>query len=267
MRWATGGWIFFIAENLILSENRTYLIEQLGDDGYHAVYGTLSTLAVGSIGYGYRYRIPKGAPPLMWKGASMTLPSRAAAWALLSLGMSMASQQLPKLQIPVSYETSAATANVGVSLRERPELAPQHKSGGWKVQCPFDFTDNKSSEDVARGLDRISRHPGLWSMALTCAGYGCFLPSLPQKVWWTMPVLVAWIGGSHTDSRYRRNMGGTLPPQYDAMTSNIPFVALAQQGGWKDVASDLKPLNALLATSIATIWVIRRAKVPSSILR
>jgi hypothetical protein len=266
MRWATGGWIFFIAENLILSENRTYLIDQLGDDGYHAAYGTLSTLAVGSIGYGYLYRIPNGAPPLMWKGASMPLPSRMAAWALLTLGMSMASQQLPKLQIPVSYEKSTATVEVGAPILENPLPAPQQKSGQWKVQCPFDFTDKKSSEDMPRGLDLISRHPGLWSMALTCAGYGCFLPSLPQKVWWTMPVLVAWIGGSHTDSRYRRNMGGKLTPEYDAMTSNIPFVALAQRGGWNDVASQLKPLNVLLATSIATIWVLRRGKVPSSIM-
>jgi hypothetical protein len=61
-------------------------------------------------------------------------------------------------------------------------------------------------------------------------------------------------------------MGGKLTPEYDAMTSNIPFVALAQRGGWNDVASQLKPLNVLLATSIATIWVLRRGKVPSSIM-
>jgi prenyl protein peptidase len=255
MKWAAGGWSFFIAENLILSENRTYLIEQLGDDGYHAAYGTLSTLAVGSIGYGYLYRIPKGAPPLLWKGSSAPLPSRVAAWALLSLGMSMASQTLPKLQIPLAFVQSS-TEKAGAPVLEGPG-APPENPGQWKVQCPFDFTDNKSSEGVARGLDRISRHPGLWSMALTCAGYGCLFPSLPQKVWWTMPILMAWIGGSHTDSRYRRSMGGTLTPEYDGMTSNIPFLALAQVGGWKDVVSELKPLNALVATSIATIWVIR----------
>lgn len=37
MQWAAGGWIFFVAENAILSENRTYLIQELGDDNYHYV--------------------------------------------------------------------------------------------------------------------------------------------------------------------------------------------------------------------------------------
>ena len=31
MRWAVGGWSFFIAENAILSENRSFLIDSLGD--------------------------------------------------------------------------------------------------------------------------------------------------------------------------------------------------------------------------------------------
>ena len=26
---------------------------------------------------------------------------------------------------------------------------------------------------------------------------------------------MAWLGGSHTDSRFRRGMGGTLHPEYD----------------------------------------------------
>ena len=58
LKWAAGGWTFFILENAVLSENRTYLIQQLGDDQYHAVYGTSKVggsifLAVtfGSIAY------------------------------------------------------------------------------------------------------------------------------------------------------------------------------------------------------------------------
>eukprot|EP00429_Kryptoperidinium_foliaceum_P035047 CAMPEP_0176166482 /NCGR_PEP_ID=MMETSP0120_2-20121206/85149_1 /TAXON_ID=160619 /ORGANISM="Kryptoperidinium foliaceum, Strain CCMP 1326" /LENGTH=72 /DNA_ID=CAMNT_0017504031 /DNA_START=12 /DNA_END=227 /DNA_ORIENTATION=+ len=58
IRWAAGGWAFFIAENAILSENRTYLIQELGDDRYHLVYGTLSTIATASIGYSF-YSIRK----------------------------------------------------------------------------------------------------------------------------------------------------------------------------------------------------------------
>ena len=52
-RWAVGGWTFFIAENFLLSENRTWLIDEIGDDNYHLVYGFFSTVACSSIGYGY----------------------------------------------------------------------------------------------------------------------------------------------------------------------------------------------------------------------
>ena len=32
LRWAVGGWCFFIAENVLLSHNRAAVIEALGDD-------------------------------------------------------------------------------------------------------------------------------------------------------------------------------------------------------------------------------------------
>lgn len=270
MKWAVGGWSFFIAENLILSENRTFLIDALGDDAYHAVYGTLSTIATASIGYAYLYKIPKNAPPLLWSGAAVPMPSRVAAWALLSLGASMVSQALPKLQIPVAYVSGGSDDSTDVDVKTSGATAPQPAKsvGQWKIQCPFDFTDSKagSSEDDPHGLDRISRHPGLWSMSFMCLGQACLLPSLPQKVWWSMPVLVAWIGGAHTDSRYRRNMGGTLSPKYDAKTSNVPFLALIKNGGWKELGAEVKPINALLATSVATVYVLRRGRVPSSLV-
>ncbi len=261
MLWAAGGWTFFIAENLILSENRTYLIDQLGDSAYHAVYGTLSTIATGSIGYAYLYKIPKNAPPLLWNAAP--LPARIAAWAFLSLGATMASQALPKLQIPVAYVSSPP--------KEENTTAPstvEPSSGQWKVQCPFDFTDSKagSSQDEPHGLDRISRHPGLWSMGFMCLGQASLLSSVPQKVWWSFPAIVALVGGAHSDSRYRRGLGGTLSPEYDAKTSNVPFIALVKNGGWNELASEVKPLNALLATSVATAYVLRRGRVPSSVM-
>jgi len=267
IKWAAGGWSFFIAENLILSENRTYLIDKLGgDDAYHAVYGTLSTIATASIGYAYLYKIPKNAPPLLWPCGAVPLPSRVAAWAFLSLGTSMASQALPKLQIPVAYVSGGSEAPAAVDTNTV-AAAPQ-SSGRWKVQCPFDFTDSKagSSADEPHGLDRISRHPGLWSMGFMCLGQACLLPSVPQKVWWTFPIAVAAIGGWHTDSRYRRNLGGRLSPEYDAKTSNVPFMALIKNGGWKELSTEVKPLNALLATSVATVYVLRRGRVPASLM-
>lgn len=178
----------------------------------------------------------------------------------------MASQTLPKLQIPVAYVSSGGTTEQN---REAPitDVHPE-KTGQWKVQCPFDFTDSKagSSEDEPHGLDRISRHPGLWSLGFMCLGQACLLPSIPQKVWWSFPSIVALVGGAHTDSRYHRGLGGSLSTEYDAKTSNIPFIALVKNGGWKELAPEMKPLNALLATSVATVYVLRRGRVPSAVM-
>ena len=67
LRWAVGGWSFFIAENLILSENRGRIIEALGDDeretNYHRLYGSFSTAATASILYAYVIKA-RGALPL-----------------------------------------------------------------------------------------------------------------------------------------------------------------------------------------------------------
>eukprot|EP00978_Attheya_sp_CCMP212_P034932 scaffold149383_cov48-Attheya_sp.AAC.5 len=101
MKWAAGGWSFFIVENLVLSENRTALIEQLGEDGYHYLYGTLSTGAMVSVGYAYLRKV-RGASPLV--AASVPTPvGIGVSLALHTLALGMASQSFPKFQIPVSY--------------------------------------------------------------------------------------------------------------------------------------------------------------------
>lgn len=259
-RWAAGGWAFFIAENVVLSENRTLLIEQLGDTGYHNVYGLCSTAAVTSIGYAYWKKV-RLVEPLV----AVTMPSRVVSWALLSLGLGMASQTLPKFQLPFTYGSSNESKETTVV---GPRVAEPPKSS-FKVQCPFDFTDPKASTgQELHGLERISRHPGLWSMGLVGLGHALLVPSLPQRVWLCMPVFVAWIGGSHTDSRYRRGMGGTLDPEYDAKTSNVPFAAMmARQDGWLDLVSEIKPLNAALAACVAAIWAFRRGGHVPAVVR
>ena len=146
----------------------------------------------------------------------------------------------PKLQIPVQFvsgnsseentiATSAtATTNAAVQPTESGE-------GGWKVRCPFDFTDNKDTNSPVHGLERITRHPGLWSFGLLGLGSAFLVPSLPQRVWLAMPSMVALVGGSHTDSRYRRGMGGELSEEYDDVTSNIPLYAMLSGSSGKCV--------------------------------
>ncbi|EED90745.1 predicted protein [Thalassiosira pseudonana CCMP1335] len=120
--------------------------------------------------------------------------------------------------------------------------------------------------DVIHGLERITRHPGLWSFGLIGLGNALLVPSLPQRVWLSMPLMVALVGGSHTDSRFRRGMGGTLSNEYDEKTSNVPFLAMlsGKQGNVVDVCRELcwegKGLNAVLALGVAGVWVARRGR-------
>jgi uncharacterized membrane protein len=257
---AVGGWLFFLAENFILSENRTALIDYLGDENYHLVYGTFSTVATGTIGYGY-YRIAGIAT-----GSTGSIPvsplNRLTAWGFLSVGLILASQALPKMQIPVSV-VSSSSASLSSSTKEG--------GGGLKVQvrCPFDFTDQKNAVNAThqiQGMERVTRHSGLWSFGLIGAGNAAIQMNPALKLWWYGPALVAWLGGTHSDSRFRRGMGGTLDPWYDSQTSNFPFAAMVsgKQGppsqAFANLLQETKLLNAAFAVGMATLWVVSRGR-------
>ncbi|KAL7528465.1 hypothetical protein ACHAWF_002570 [Thalassiosira exigua] len=261
MKWAVGGWSFFIAENFILSENRSYLISQLGDDGYHAAYGTLSTAAMGSVFYGY-FRKVKGAEPWLWSAMGPApVGAKVLGFACLSLGLGMASQIPPKLQMPVHF---AGGVDAAPDLKASVPIESEER--GWKVRCPFDFTDKKDPDSPVHGLERISRHPGLWTFGLLGLGNALLVPSIPQRAWLAMPAMVALVGGAHTDSRFRRGMGGTLTQEYDRVTSNVPFAAMLSgaQGNvldaMRDFSEEVKPLNAAIAVVASGLWVLRKGQ-------
>lgn len=177
-----------------------------------------------------------------------------ASWVLLTVGLNLATQALPKFQIPIGLSSDGSSSSSKIQVR-----------------CPFDFKEpaRGDNDDSLHGLERITRHPGLWSLGLAGMGHALLLPpaALPLKVWWSGPTLIAWLGGSHTDSRFRRGMGGSLSPIQDAQTSNIPFAAMltGRQGNigtsvQKLVTEELKPLNAVLATAASTAWVVLQAR-------
>lgn len=255
VRWAVGGWTLFVVENAVLSENRTWLIRSMGDENYHAFYGTFSTIATVSIGFSY-YKITRKIPkmPLQlrrWKAnTSPPIITGIGSWTCMSVGLVMASQAAPTFQIPVSL-SEGPTGSLQMNVQ---------------VRCPFDFNDKRLESDDpfgARGLERISRHPGLWSLGLMGMSQSFLAPTIPLQVWWLGPALVAWLGGSHTDSRFRRGMGGTLDPEYERQTSNIPFLAMItgkQNSCWEGLRKELKPLNATLALAASSLWVLRRMR-------
>ena len=246
VRLAAGGWIFFVAENALLSENRTALISYLGDDNYHLVYGTCSTVATAAIGYGY-YKLLG----LAGTGALAVTPlGRLVSWSCLSIGLILASQALPKMQIPVAISSAGEGTKV-------------------QVRCPFDFSDQRIAVEShqLRGMERVTRHPGLWSFGLIGAGNAALQSHPALKAWWYGPALVAWLGGAHSDSRFRRGMGGTLDPWYDSQTSNLPFAAMlsGKQGNpsqaFASLLEESKLLNAAFALGAATVFVLSRGRV------
>jgi len=262
IRWAAGGWTFFIVENAILSENRTWLIDSIGDDNYHSLYGTCSTIATISIGYAY-YKISRKIPPIPQMVRFRTensVPPIAAgigAWLSMSVGLVMASQVAPTFQIPVSVSTGHDNSSDNNNNNQK-----------WKfqVRCPFDFADTRSetsSDNNIRGLERISRHPSLWCFGLFGMSQSFVAPTIPLQIWWLGPAFVAWLGGDHTDSRFRRGIGGTLSPEYECQTSNVPFLAMIsgkQSCGWEGLGKEIKPLNAALGVVASSIWILQRMR-------
>ena len=113
----------------------------------------------------------------------------------------------------------------------------------------------------------VRRCPLPGAIAEHCPPFRQREPSLPQAAWLAMPTAVALIGGAHSDSRKRRGMGGTLPPELDAVTSNAPFVAMLSgaQGGvlaaFSALVSELKTGNALAGAGMAALWALRCRRV------
>merc|ERR1711957_28961 len=111
VRWIGGGWVFFIAENLILSHNRSDIINSIGDGNYHTVYNTLSTAACGSIGYGFFKHRRTGGP--IFKPPRLLLPLGLSCTLLGVVGFS---QLIPADGARLSFQKSSCAARLCCSV-------------------------------------------------------------------------------------------------------------------------------------------------------
>eukprot|EP00040_Diaphanoeca_grandis_P005604 m.33642 g.33642 ORF g.33642 m.33642 type:complete len:288 (-) comp16850_c0_seq1:168-1031(-) len=268
------GWCGFIAENLILSENRTEIIAKIGDDNYHHVYNTLSTTACSAIAYGYYIGRKKG-PQIRIPGVG----SKVAAFGLQAVGLGIAAQFAPKFQIPVmvnvpTTKTPPPTPPTTTATTIKPSgvqpvaddtvaTAPQQQSEAvaekklFQVRCPMDFTPADVPQDGIYGVKRITRHAMFWSFGMVSLGFALRTRFMSEVVMFTMPAVFAAVGGLHQDSRYRRGMGGQLPKEIDEVTSSIPFVALAMgRQSWRELANEIKTTNAALAVALAALLAL-----------
>lgn len=227
-KWIVGGWAGFMAENVVLSHNREELIAAVGKETYLKLYGLLSTVSTGAILYGYVRYGRRTDPIKMAKGSAYVV----AGYFLQGCGLAGLMQFAPTFQVPVKWggeeEIRHEDAAAGILV------APHSAALTMSVRCPIDFAADKknlertSSPDSLYGMERVSRHPQLWSLGIFCIGRAVPALYYPEVAFWSLPLVWAYLGGAHQDYRHRRKSGGVLTPEKDAMTSNVPFVAMLQ---------------------------------------
>jgi uncharacterized membrane protein len=176
VRWIVGGWIFFMGENIVLSHNRSEIIQYTGDREYHLMYSALSTTACGSILWGY-FRHGRNKGPVLWRVGSPV--HQAGALLLQTMGLIGFSQLLPRLQLPIAINATGGhapveplTRNAPVAAQESPPPPRQLVS----VRCPMDFTPADVPADGVYGLKRVTRHPTFWSLGLLGLGTAMTTP-------------------------------------------------------------------------------------------
>jgi uncharacterized membrane protein len=81
------------------------------------------------------------------------------------------------------------------------------------------------SEAPARGIIRITRHPIMWSFMLWAAAHVLALGDVKALILFGTFILMAGVGTLAMDARKRANPDW---PRFAAVTSHVPFVAIAQ---------------------------------------
>jgi uncharacterized membrane protein len=102
------------------------------------------------------------------------------------------------------------------------------------------------SEDPARGMIRITRHPLMWGIMLWAAAHIAARGDTKSLVFFGALLLLAGLGTLLMDARKKSNPDW---PRFAAVTSNIPFVAIAQGRNrirWREIGW-LRPAVGLAA--------------------
>ncbi|KAJ3121905.1 CAAX prenyl protease [Nowakowskiella sp. JEL0407] len=247
LRWIVCGWTVFTAENLILSHNRDYLITNFSEKNYHTVYNSLSSLACGSILYGYwRHANSSKLNNILFVGGSKT--GRLLIFGLKALGLAGIAASFPKLQIPLGFKEVPTDISKLNPLKA--ELV---------FKCPVDFKA-KDVPDQVYGLERITRYPSLFALGLTSLGFALGSTTAAAGALFGYPIIFAVAGGAHQDYRFLRN-GHLKRSDYD-QTSLIPFMALFEgRQKWTDLSKEMKWVNVSLGIVIASLLPQARGKI------
>lgn len=263
VKWIGLGWIGFISENVIISDNREWIIENYGNSNYHMAYSMLSTLTSGSILYGY-IRYGRGQGPKIPAPSSLRL---AGSFVFTSLGLVGLSQYIPLVRMPYTYdsvnstENNDTTSNGMKKSKLEQQTPPSAADKVWR--CPMDFRpkDAKVTADGIQGMERISRHGMFWSMGTLAMGKALSTVFLPEVVMFSFPMLFAYIGGAHQDARFLRGSGGTLTQEKYHRTSNVPFYAFVTgHQSWTTLSSEIKYSNMSIALATSALMALRKIR-------
>jgi len=91
------------------------------------------------------------------------------------------------------------------------------------------------SDDPARGIIRVTRHPIMWGFMLWAVAHILAVPSLRALIFFGAMLLLAAIGTLFMDSRKRANPDWT---RFAAVTSHVPFQAILQKRNklaWREI--------------------------------
>jgi uncharacterized membrane protein len=102
------------------------------------------------------------------------------------------------------------------------------------------------SDDPARGIIRITRHPIMWGVMLWAIAHIMARGDVKSLVFFGGFLALAALGSVFMDRRKRSNPDW---PRFAAVTSRVPFVAIAQGRNrldWREVGW-MRPAIGLLA--------------------
>ena len=97
--------------------------------------------------------------------------------------------------------------------------------GYWRNPTMVGADKLLKSEDPARGIIRITRHPIMWGLMLWAAAHIVARGDLKSLVFFGGFLLLALVGTLSMDARKRANPDWG---RFAAVTSHVPFVAIAQ---------------------------------------
>ncbi len=119
--------------------------------------------------------------------------------------------------------------------------------GYWRNPTMVGADKLLKSEDPARGMIRITRHPIMWALMLWAASHIIARGDVRSVVFFGGFLALAGLGTILMDARKERALGQDWA-RFSSVTSNPPFVAIAQGRNrivWREIGW-LRPLAGLL---------------------